>query len=295
MDEKATIAALLALAQPTRLGVFKNLVRQGAEGLSAGEIAAQACVPHNTMSTHLGILQRAGLVKARRKSRSVIYAADLVGTMALLRFLLSDCLSEHPEVCGQLLEISEALGANPSGLKPLSVVDPPQSVLFLCTANSARSIMAEVMLNDLGAGRFVAHSAGSHPAHKPVADVLRLMEGLGHDTSVARSKSWQAFLGEGAPRIDIVIALCDVFQGQACPDFGKGALHVAWPLPDPHFFSGDAEERVAFLQELYSSLRRRIEMLVALPMASLDRRALKARLQRIGSGRLGALRKAVAS
>jgi len=295
MDEKKTVVALLALAQPTRLKVFKNLVRQGAGGLPAGEIAAQAGVPHNTMSTHLGVLERAGLVTARREGRSVVYAVDLAGTMALLSFLVSDCLSEHPEVCGQLMEISEALGANPAGLKPLSVVDVPRQVLFLCTANSARSIMAEVMLNDLGAGRFVAYSAGSHPAQKPVADVLRLLDGLGHDTSAVRSKSWRQFLGAGAPRVDIVIALCDVFQGQACPDFGKGALHVAWPLPDPHLFSGDAEERVAFLRELYSGLRRRIEMLVALPVGTLDRRALRARLQRIGSGRLGALQQAVAS
>ena len=295
MDEKIAIAALLALAQPTRLRVVKNLVRQGAGGLSAGEIAARAGVPHNTMSTHLGVLQRAGLITATRESRSVIYAVDLGGTMALLSFLVSDCLSEHPDVCGQLMEISEVLGAAPARLKPLYVVDVPRHVLFLCTANSARSIMAEVMLNDLGAGRFVAYSAGSHPAQKPVADVLRLLDGLGHDTSAVRSKSWRQFLGAGAPRVDIVIALCDVFQGQACPDFGKGALHVAWPLPDPHFFSGDAEERVAFLNELYSSLRRRIEMLVALPVGTLDRRALRARLQRIGSGRLGALQHAVAS
>lgn len=295
MDENRAIAALLALAQPTRLRAFKNLVRHGAGGLSAGEIAIEAGVPHNTMSTHLGVLQRAGLVTATRESRSVIYAVDLGGTMALLNFLVSDCLSEHPEVCGQLLEISETLGANPVGLKPLSVTHAPLHVLFLCTANSARSIMAEVMLNTLGAGRFVAHSAGSHPANKPVADVVRLLEGLGHDTSIARSKSWMEFLGAGAPRIDIVIALCDVFQGQTCPDFGKGALHVAWPLPDPHLFSGDAEERVAFLNELYSSLRRRIEMLVALPIGSLDRRALRVRLQRIGSGRIGVLQQEMAS
>lgn len=295
MDEKKAIAALLALAQPTRLRVFKNLVRQGVGGLSAGEIAAQAGVPHNTMSTHLGVLQRAGFITATRESRSVIYAVDLGGTMALLSFLVSDCLSEHPEVCGQLLEISETLGANPVGLKPLSVTDPPLHVLFLCTANSARSIMAEVMLNDLGGGRFVAYSAGSHPARKPVVDVMNLLNRLGHDTSHARSKSWVEFLGADAPRVDIVIALCDVFQGQTCPDFGKVALHVAWPLPDPHLFSGDAEERVAFLNELYSSLRRRIEMLVALPIGSLNRRALRARLQRIGSGRLGALQHAVAS
>ena len=295
MDENRAIAALLALAQPTRLRVFKNLVRQGAGGLPAGEIAAEARVPHNTMSTHLGVLQRAGLVTATRESRSVIYAVDLAGTMALLNFLVSDCLSEHPEVCGQLMEISEALGASPMRLKPLSVAHAPRQVLFLCTANSARSIMAEVLLNDLGAGRFVAYSAGSRPARQPVADVMKLLNRLGHDTSHARSKSWVDFLGANAPRVDIVIALCDVFRGQSCPDFGKGVLHVAWPLPDPHLFSGDASERLAFLNELYSSLRRRIEMLVALPLGDLDRRALRARLQRIGSGRIGAVEQAVAS
>jgi protein-tyrosine-phosphatase/DNA-binding transcriptional ArsR family regulator len=291
MDDTKAIDALLALAQPTRLRAFKHLVTQGTNGLPAGAIAAAAGVPHNTMSSHLAQLQRAGLISARREGRSIIYAVDLAGTMALLRHVLTDSLRAHPDVRGQLLELVDAMGGASRHLAPLIPAGAPRHVLFLCTANSARSIMAEVLLNARAAGRFVAHSAGSQPARGPARDVVAYLSGLGHDTSGLRSKSWTLFSGEAAPRIDIFISLCDVFRGQACPDFGKGAVHAAWPLPDPQLLAGDAAERSAMLNELHAGLSRRIEMLVALPVASLDRRTLKARLQRIGAGFPGALRR----
>ena len=105
MDENASIAALLALAQPTRLRVFKNLVRQGAEGLPAGEIAAQACVPHNTMSTHLRILTESGLLAVRQVSRERIYAVRFDAMQDLIAFLLEDCCQGRPEICEPLAGI----------------------------------------------------------------------------------------------------------------------------------------------------------------------------------------------
>jgi arsenate reductase len=104
---------------------------------------------------------------------------------------------------------------------------------------------------------------------------------MGHDVSRFRSKSWDAVTGEGAPRIDFVIALCDTLDGQACPDFGETVITGAWPLPDPAKFGGSAAERATFLNELYAGLHRRIGIFTALPMSSLDRIALKARVDEL--------------
>ena len=137
-----------------------------------------------------------------------------------------------------------------------------------------------------GGGRFRAYSAGSKPIAKPNAEVVEKLRALGHDAAPLRSKSWHEFTGPDAPRMDFVITLCDTPEGQECPDFGAVAVTAAWPLPDPAKFTGSAIERAALLNELYASLRRRIEIFAALPFASLDRMALKARLDELAGGTL---------
>jgi arsenate reductase len=295
MDEDKAILALGALAQPTRLRVFQRLVQAGRAGLTAGAIAEREGVPHNTMSTHLAILSRAGLVRFRRESRSVIYAVDLEGARALFFYLLSDCCGGHPEFCAPLVEIAEQALGDATHRAPLAEGGRVFNVLFLCTANSARSIMAEVLLNELGHGRFRAFSAGSRPAARPMQAALDRLKSLGHDVAGVRSKSWDEFLTADAPRIDFVIALCDVLDGRACPEFGRNAISASWALPDPAKFSGSAAERATMFNELYASLRRRIEIFASLPLDSLDRRALRTRLGRIGGGRTAALEKGPAS
>ena len=114
------------------------------------------------------------------------------------------------------------------------------NVLFLCTHNSARSIMAEALLDKIGKGKFRAYSAGSDPGPGPMPEVLERLTVLGHDVSRLRSKSWNEFTGPDAPRMDFVIALCDTLEGQVCPDFGDTAVTAAWPLPDPAKFTGSA-------------------------------------------------------
>jgi arsenate reductase len=161
---------------------------------------------------------------------------------------------------------------------------PAFNVLFLSTHNSARSIMAEAILQKLGGGRFHAYSAGSDPIAAPLPEVIERLNVLGHDISALRSKSWNEFMGPNAPRMDFVIALCDILHGQLCPDFGELAVTGAWPLPDPAKFKGSRTERAILLNELYASLRRRIDIFTALPFASLDRMAIKARLDQIGGG-----------
>ena len=134
----------------------------------------------------------------------------------------------------------------------------------------------------MGRRRFRGFSAGSHPkgAVHPIA--LELLAHMKLPTEGLRSKSWDEFAAPGAPRLDFVIALCDTLDGQQCPDFGDKAVTGAWPLPDPAKFTGSDAERAILLNELYASLRRRLDIFISLPVTTLDRLALKARLDEIG-------------
>ena len=270
MEMEHAAASFMALGQPTRLHLLRMRLAAGPRGMAAVEIATALGVPPSTMSFHLRALEQAGLVAATRHGRSLIYAAQPQSLRTLLAFLLDPCRSGTPGCCGDL-PLPTATGT--------TSMPPPFNVLFLCTRNSARSIMAEAILAKLAPGRFAAFSAGSAPAPRgPMPEVLAQLKALGHDVSALRSKSWNAFTAPDAPRMDFVIALCDITVGQACPDFGDTAITAAWPLPDPAKFTGSAAERATLLHELYAGLHRRLAAFTALPFAALDRMALKARL-----------------
>ncbi len=162
-------------------------------------------------------------------------------------------------------------------------VAPAFNVLFV--HNSARSIKAEAILERIGKGRFNGYSAGSEPAAKPMREVIDRLKIMSHDVSRLHSKSWNEFVQPDAPRIDFVIGLCDTPRGQRCPDFGGKAIVGAWPLPDPAKFTGSRTERTTFLNELYGMIRRRLELFIHLPFGTLDKLALKDRLNEIGEMR----------
>lgn len=156
------------------------------------------------------------------------------------------------------------------------------NVLFLCTGNSARSILAEAYLNSAGRGRFTAYSAGSHPAGKVNPLALELLEKNRVPTGGLRSKSWDEFARPGAPKIDFVVTVCDNAAGEACPLWPGQPITAHWGVADPAAASGtDAERRKAFLRA-FTELSTRINLLLALPVDSLDRGALKNRLDQIG-------------
>jgi arsenate reductase len=278
VSETTALESLAALAQPTRLATLRRLLAAFPGSLPAGELARACDAPHNTMSTHLGILSRTGLVEVERSGRSMNYRADVEAFRRLVMFLTNDCCGGRPDLCGDIgnLVLKQAQPSKED------TVSPAFNVLFLCTRNSARSIIAEALLERLSNGRFRAYSAGSDPADHPMPEVLERLKQLGHDVSKLRSKSWNEFTGPNAPRMDFVIALCDSPQGQVCPDLGEKFVNAAWPLPDPAEFKGSEVERTTLLNELYGMARRRIELLTALPFASLDRMALKKRLDEIG-------------
>jgi protein-tyrosine-phosphatase/DNA-binding transcriptional ArsR family regulator len=281
VDEARAIESLGSLAQPTRLSALRHLLEVHPNSLPAGEIAKRCAVPHNTMSTHLGVLNRAGLIAVERAGRSMNYCVDLSGYRGLLRFLMQDCCAGRADLCAdvtRLISEDKSAFANPEEVS----VTASFNVLFLCTHNSARSIMAEALLTRIGRGRFNAYSAGSEPADRPMPEVIERLKKLGHDTGMLRCKSWNEFMGPTAPRMDFVIALCDTPQGQSCPDFGDKAMTGAWPLPDPAQFIGSAAEHTALLNELYGMIRRRLEIFTSLPFESLNKMALKARLDEIG-------------
>jgi arsenate reductase len=161
-------------------------------------------------------------------------------------------------------------------------MQPAFNVLFICTRNSARSIMAEAILEKIGKGRFNAYSAGSMPADAPMPEVLERLGTMGHDVSGLHCKSWNVLTGPEAPRMDFVITLCDTADGEACPDLGDRPITATWPFPDPAKFMGSPIERTALLNQLYGMIRRRLEAFTSLPFASLERIALKARLDELG-------------
>lgn len=280
MDEWEVVARLSSLGQPTRLAVLRSLLKVHPEGLNAGDIARMYDMPHNTMSAHLAVLSRAGLVLVERQGRVMNYRADVRGFRDLVEFMARDCCGGRPELCGDILQRYPAIPDVTEVTE--SFMTPAFNVLFLCTHNSARSIIAEALLEKIGRGRFRGYSAGAEPARAPLPEVLERLRVLGHDTSKLRCKSWDEFKGPDAPRMDFVIALCDAPSGQFCPDLSGQFVTAAWPLPDPAQFSGSPTERTTLLNELYAMIRRRLEIFTSLPFASLDRMALKARLDEIG-------------
>lgn len=164
--------------------------------------------------------------------------------------------------------------------------DPtPYNVLFLCTGNSARSILAEAILNRMGAGRFRAYSAGSMPKGQVNPHALRLLAKLDYPTEDLRSKAWDEFsrdLHPEAPQLDFVFTVCDNAAGEACPIWPGQPMSAHWGIPDPADAQGtDAEIALAFA-DAYRMLANRIEIFVNLPFATLDRMSLQRRMDDIG-------------
>ena len=155
-------------------------------------------------------------------------------------------------------------------------------VLFLCTGNSARSILAEVVMNAMGKGRFVAHSAGSNPTGRVNPYAVELLRKNGFPTDGLRSKSWDEFAVPGAPPLDFVFTVCDNAAGEACPFWPGRPVTAHWGVEDPAAVEGsDDDKRKAFVRAL-TTLQRRIELFLGLPHGKLDEPALQRRLDEIG-------------
>jgi len=164
------------------------------------------------------------------------------------------------------------------------MVDQRYHVLFLCTANSARSIIAESVLRHFGRDRFAAHSAGSHPAGRVHPLAIKVLEAHRLPTEGLRSKGWDEFARPDAPELDFVITVCDQAAGEACPAWPGQPITAHWGMPDPAAAAGDAAAtEKAFIDTLVLA-KRRIELMIALPLATLDRMAIRRRLHEVAHG-----------
>lgn len=281
MEKSQALDALSALAQQTRLDVFQLLIRYEPEGLAAGEIAEQLGVPQNTLSTHLAILTRAGLATSERRSRSIIYRAVVPTVRGLVRYLVDDCCAGHPEL-GRRFDCGGDVCTTPTNQGNAAMPDRIYNVLFLCTGNSARSIIAETILNKDGAGRFLAFSAGSHPAGQVNPIALEVLREEGFPTEGLRSKSWDEFAVPGAPEMDFVFTVCDNAAGESCPVWPGHPMTAHWGIEDPARVVGTHFQQKAAFITASRYLKNRITAFLSLPLATIDRMALTSQLRDIG-------------
>jgi arsenate reductase len=166
------------------------------------------------------------------------------------------------------------------------MIDKPYNVLFLCTHNSARSILAEAIMNHLGAGNFKAFSAGSQPRGQVHPFALDLLRNVGHDVSGLRSKSWEEFSRPGAPPLDFVFTVCDNAANEVCPVWPGQPMTAHWGVPDPSLAEGSETERCLAFADTLRMLSQRIGIFMSLPFRSLDKLSLQNRLTEIGRTQL---------
>lgn len=235
---------LATLGHPQRLAVFRLLMRRHPLPVPAGEVALALGFKLSTSSAYLNALLQAGLLTQQRDGTSILYGIDMPAVQETLGFLADDCCRGRPDLC------------QPERRLPLRV-------LFLCSANSARSIMAEGLLRARGEGRFVALSAGTQPAGAPHPGALAQVRAAGIGTETLASKPLGALSGP----FDLALTVCDRAANEDCPVLPGQPVSAHWGLPDP-VLTGD-------FAGTFATLERLIGALVALPIDALDRRALQ--------------------
>lgn len=273
------VESFTALGHPGRLAVFRLLARRAPGSVRPGEMIVALGLKPSTLSVYLAALERAGLIVSKRDGKAILYGIDLAAVGGLVDYLVADCCRGRPEVCVPLA----ARGSRCLGGGTPVPVGQPLNVLFLCVGNSARSILAEAILAELGDGRFRAFSAGTRPHPKPNALALATLRARGHTTDGLRAKDVTEFQRPGAPDFDFVFTLCDSAANEECPPWSGQPIMAHWGMPDPvRETVGEAEQARAF-DRTYDALRRRIAAFVALPFAALDGVSLQGRLDVIGA------------
>ncbi len=272
-----------ALAQETRLETYRLLMRYQPYGLAVGDIARLLAVPHNTLSTHLTVLENASLVRSRRAGRSKIYVAVEQSIAAAVAYLNeAQALKSNWKELSSAARTDDELHEFPRKRVPPVRSDQGNNVLVLCTGNSTRSILAEAILNFEGMGRIQAYSAGSNPAAKPNPLALELLRSLGYETNTLRSKSWTEFGGRGSPEMDVIVTLCDRAAKERCPKWSGAPLTFHWGIPKLNAGSRQREQKQAAVELTYRLLMNRVTTLVNLPINRLGSNELKLRMRSIG-------------
>lgn len=262
--ELIAVDQLGSLAHPQRLAVFRLLMRRYPSRISAGEIATILGIKASTLSVYLGNLRSAGLINQERDRTFVTYAAETSATERLVGFLVDDCCRGRGVICPPDISTKTSL-----------------SVLFICTGNSARSLIAEALLRDLGRGKMIAHSAGTDPRGAPSALALSVLERHGHGVIGLVPKGIDSTETLDAGRFDFVFTVCDAAASEDCPSWAGRPITAHWSEPDPVAVTGPLFERAAAFERTYLNLRNRIEAFVALPFETLDRMSLQAKVDEL--------------
>lgn len=265
MNSESASHSFAALSHPGRLDVFRLLVRHAPAGLRPHEMAAALSLRPNTLSNYLSALEEAGLVRHSREGRAVHYHARTDHAGALIDYLAQDCCRGRAPVCPP---------------PETRATTAPRHVLFVCSGNSARSLLAEALLRDLGGGRLIAHSAGTTPRGAAHPLTLDLLARHGHDTTGLAPRGLSPWRDPGAPRMDLVLTVCDDAASCDTAPLPGQPVQAHWGLPDPVAVT-DAAARGAAFARTYTTLRRRIAALAALPFERLDRAGLQRRLDEI--------------
>jgi arsenate reductase len=250
MEISTAVQALAALAQESRLEVFRTLVRETPGGLAASALADRLELPASTLSFHLDQLLAAGLLQRDRQGRSLIYSVNAERLHELMWFLGEDCCQGNEELC-----VEPTARIDERRTEASAPVARPR-VLFMCSHNSARSQMGEALLRRAAGDRFEIHSCGLRPAAiHPMT--LRVLEEAGLDTAGLRSKDLGEFLGKVAVHHAIVV--CERANDH-CPRLHPFALNLDyWPFPDPAAAEGSKEERLQVFRDVRDAIERRIE------------------------------------
>ena len=273
MEQSRAAHAFATLGHADRLAVFRLLIRFAPQGVRPTEMAEALGLKQNTLSHHLADLTASGLVAVTRQGRSLYYAVDLDAAEALIGYLALDVGRARPDLLSPLL----------TEQKDAAMRDTDFDVLFICSGNSARSILAEALLRDLGRGKFQAFSAGTRPNSALNPFALEILERNGHDTAGLRSKHVSEFQVPGAPVMDFVFTVCDTAAAEECPPWPGQPITGHWGMPDPVKATGtDAEKALVFAQT-YAALRRRIAAFVELPFESLSRLSLQSHVDAIAT------------
>ncbi|MEM8731197.1 MAG: helix-turn-helix domain-containing protein [Pseudomonadota bacterium] len=257
---------LSALAHERRLDIFRLLMRRYPDAVPAGEIAQALDLRPNTTSVYLSALRQANLVSQTRRGTFQLYRIRMEAVQGLFGDMLGACCRNRPDICMPW-----------DMTRPRDLNARPFEVLFLCSHNSARSIMAEALLRASGP-LFHAHSAGTHPAGTPHPAALQVLGAHGIEVSGLQAKAVADHLRD-APAIDLVITVCNRAAHEDLYDWPGSPLHAHWGLPDP---LDDPDHTEAAMRRVFDMLRPRIQALAALPLADLDAPGLQSALDDIG-------------
>jgi protein-tyrosine-phosphatase/DNA-binding transcriptional ArsR family regulator len=265
---------LATLSHPQRMAVFRLLMRRCPDELPAGEIADVLGLKASTASVYLSALTQANLITQRRDRTRLLYTVNLNAASEVVSDLFNDCCRGRPDLC------PPQFGAM------LQSIPAPEhkkfNVLFVCTGNSARSIIAETILRDIAGDRFNAYSAGTAQRSELNPMVVEMLTGKGHDVTRLKSKNIDIFQSIDAPQMDFVFTVCDLAANEDCITWPGYPMSGHWGLPDPVKEVGtSAEKRLAF-QQTYGALHNRITAFTALAFDALSSRALQHKVDEIG-------------